>query len=170
MRNEGSRESDTDAAADGREIGWGISAEDRQEDAFLRRMLFFVLVCVVGCMGAWFVMTTVTGPGPGGPMQRSLIVNGTSEGVPAFTVELLRFAATRDNDAVAQELVSRPEIRKAAGDLEFCLLPVADGRRALCSGRFADRRAADAALERFQEYTERSTGGFPDAAVMSLSD
>ncbi len=170
MRNERSRESDTDAAADGREIGWGISADDAQEDMFLRRVLFSVLVAVVGCMGAWFVLTTVTGPGPGIEGQRSLVVNGRNETIPAFTVELLRFPATKANEAKAQELVLLDDIRAVAGNQGFFLRPVAADQRALCSGRFADRRAADAALKRFQDYTERSTGGFPDAAVMSLSD
>ena len=167
VRKERARESDTDAAAEGRQIGWGISSDDPQEDMFLRRVLFIVLVAVVGCMGGWFVLTTVSAPGP---EQRTLSVNGTSSRMPVFTVELLRFGASKANEAAARELVELDDIQVVADSQEFFLRPVGEGEQALCCGRFADRRTAEEVLARFQEYTQSSRRGFPKAAVMSLSD
>lgn len=153
------------AQNDGANIGWGLGAESGDEDLFMRRVLFAVVVAVLGCMGAWFMVTTVSVGN--GPTSRLTI------GVPAaaHTVSLLTFPDDPDSRAIATEVAGKPEMLRLAGSNEFSLVALPDGKCALCVGRFDDESSPELArvLREFSQYTDGVTHPFAEAAVMPIA-
>ena len=149
-----------------REIGWGLSAEGERDEIFLRRVLFSIAVAVVGCMGAWFLLTTVTWPGDE-PRSLSMVESATGS---FFTVRLLHFSNSESKRTAAAELASKAAIRAAAGDSEFHLFRLPGERVALCVGR-AERADAPELQRLFREFRACSEGDrrlFADVAVIEF--
>ena len=148
------------------EIGWGLNAEGERGEIFLRRVLFSVAVAVVGCMGAWFLLTTVTWPGDE-PRSLSMVESATGS---FFTARLLEFRHSESKQAAVAALTSKAAIRAAAGDSEFHLYRLPGGRVALCVGRAESRDAPE--LQRlcreFQACSEAGRRLFADVAVIEF--
>ncbi|MHC4592430.1 MAG: hypothetical protein ACYS8L_07020 [Planctomycetota bacterium] len=151
-----------------REIGWGLSAEGEQDDILMRRALFSILVAVLGCMGGWFLLTTLSS---GGNEQRVLKVPGSRPGTVCFAVELREFPASDSTRAIADELASRAAMRALAGGHKFYVLKLPEGGLAFCCGRFEsqDSPEMDKLLQRFRNHRERGSKVFPAARVISYT-
>jgi len=145
-----------------RGIGWGLSAEEK-EDFFLRRVLFSVLVVVVVCVGVWFLVTTVRSA----PQQTPAL----SVSAPVrpergrYTIRLMDFPASKQEEAM--RLTQAHPIRDVAEQQEFCCLPLDDDRMALCVGSFASEGSPELEelLGKFQGFTAQGRNLFEDATV-----
>lgn len=133
----------------------------------MRRAVFFASAAVVCLMGAWFLLTTVTSENDG-RHALSAPKSATSQ-TPAFTVRLLQFTASRANEAKATELASHAAVKSLAGRNEFCIVHLPNGYLALCVGRFERRDSPELRelLAKFQQYKERGSKVFPDAAILA---
>ena len=150
----------------GADIGWGLGAESDDEDLFMRRVLFYVVVAVLGCMGAWFMLTTVSA----GNSSRSILT--ATDNVPeAYTIKLLSFANVRAKRAAATDLAEKPEIRALAGEHGLELVDLSAGQCALCVGRFDDAAAPELErlLREFAQYAVAGDNPFAEAAVMPIT-
>jgi hypothetical protein len=137
----------------------------------MRRVLFSVLVVVVGCMGGWFLLTTVVGGADG---RRVLsVTDETPRGSACYTVQLLpEFAPSRSKRAIAERMIGREPLAELAGEHEFYILEFPNGRAALCAGRFRDRQAPEMAelLRRLRTYSEDGQRLFAEARIRSFSE
>lgn len=157
------------AKADGRDIGWGLTVEDEEEDIFLRRVVFSVLVAVVGCMGAWFLVTTVTGSDGS---QRALTVSDENPGArEVFTVKLLEFSPGESKLAPAEQLIEKQSIKSMAGQNELHFRKLPGGRVALCVGSFdsEDSPELQQLLQRCHGYSEDGRRPFARASIIGFS-
>jgi hypothetical protein len=103
----------------------------------MRRAVFFASAAVVCLMGAWFLLTTVTGDARG--RQALSVAKSATSATPAFTVKLLEFVPSKARRDKANELASQDSIKSLAGANEFHLLDLPNGHLALCVGRFERR-------------------------------
>ncbi len=131
-----------------------------------RTRIFAVLVALIGCMGAWLLLTNVVGePAPGPELA-------ASASRIRYTVRLMEFDSSPAKRAAAEQLVAQERILRLSGGHEFRLLEFPDGRLALCCGRFEE--AASPELRRlarsFREYREGGRALFQDAAVLPFTD
>jgi hypothetical protein len=140
---------------------------DREEDIFLRRVVFAVLVVAVACVGGWFLLATLSSARSDRPV---LSVNGRPAGrALAYTVKLLDFpGANRD---AAMLLAGKESLRRLAGGHRFECIGIQDGRLALCVGQFDSPDAPElrTLLTSFREFKETEGGSalFPKATVYS---
>ncbi|KPK66102.1 MAG: hypothetical protein AMK73_01030 [Planctomycetes bacterium SM23_32] len=135
----------------------------------MRRVLFSVLVAVVGCMGAWFLLTNAVG---GGAVQEVLSLTDAPAGTAShYTVQLLEFVPSGAKRAAAERMASQEALRGLAAGHEFRLLDSLDGRVSLCVGRFSDPESPEAAalLRRFRDYSEDGRALFAGARVRGVS-
>jgi hypothetical protein len=157
------------ANEDGRDIGWGVGADPAADDLFMRKVLFSVLLAVIGCMGAWFTLTTVSGNRS--EAQPVLSVTGTSDAEGAqtwFTVKLVEFPP--EKRATANQLAAQGAMQQLADGEPFQVLALEDCE-ALCVGRFADHDAPELQrlLARCRLYSE---GGldFSQANILTYEE
>jgi len=150
----------TEADSGRADIGWGLGGESQEEDLFLRRVLFSVFVAVLGCMGAWFMITTVSA----GSGLRD-VLSATESASTAQTIMLLRFRDDPAGRETAAELARSQELRAIAGEHEFSLVSLPQGQCALCVGHFEDSDSPELAglLTQFTQY-------FQQAAVITLPE
>jgi hypothetical protein len=152
--------------SDGADIGWGLGAESEDEDLFMRRVLFAVIVAVLGCMGAWFMVTTVSA----GKSARDMLT--TAENAPKTnTIMLLSFRNGPSERRAATLLAGKPEIKALAGPHEIELVDLPTGECALCVGRFDDAASPEAArlLKEFAQYAAEGVRPFAQAAIMPIA-
>ena len=156
--------------ASGSDIGWGLRAEEDEEERIRRRGVFFVVAAVAaGLVGLTFVLMTLTG---GVQNQRMLSVTRPARGRPSFyTLKLLEFPATEDKRAGASRLADAPSMQALAGRHEFHIVELASGRLALCVGRFDRQDAPELAdvTARFRRYAEDGQRPFAQASVLGPS-
>ena len=150
---------------EGGDVGWGVGAESDDEDIFMRRVLFSVIVAVLGCMGAWFLVTTVNS----GPQSR--VLSATQNTRELYTVRLLEFPGTDAKLAVASELSRNADLRAIAGKHEFDIVELSDGRYALCVGRFESQDSPELQrlLKELRDYAEDGVHYFTKATIAVLA-
>jgi hypothetical protein len=119
---------------DGSDGSWGTGADLDHESMYMRRVLFSVLLAVVGLMGFWFLLTTIRGA----ERARSMlsVVDVPSGARAVYTVKLLDFAP--EKRAAAEAFMDTPLLGQLTGSHSCALLQLPDGRLALCVGEFAD--------------------------------
>ena len=147
--------------SDRTDIGWGLGAESDDEDLFMRRVLFSVFVAVLGCMGAWFMITTVSA----GSSGLRDVLSATESASTAQTIMLLCFRDDAAGRETAAELARSEELQAIAGGHDFSLVDLPQGQCALCVGRFEDSDSPELAglLTQFAQY-------FEQAAIMPLPE
>jgi hypothetical protein len=134
---------------------------------FMRRVLFSVLLAVVGLMGVWFLLTTLRGAEPN---RRLLSVTDVPSGVSAtHTVKLLEFPPERQ--AAAEAFMNTPLLRRLAGPHSCALLQLPGGNLALCVGEFAEEDSPElqALLRRFRDFREGEVD-FSRATILSYRE
>jgi hypothetical protein len=147
------------------DIGWGLGAESDEEDLFMRRVFFAMVVAVLGCMGAWFMVTTVSA----GNASRSVL---TTTDVPTVhTVKLLDFEDARAKREMARQLVRSSAMQALAGPNKFEVVDLPGHRCALCVGRFEDAASPELArlLREFSEFAVDGERRFGQAAIMPIA-
>ena len=144
-----------------REVGWGFGSEQDEEDIFMRRALFSVLVAVVTLVGGWFMLTAVTGK----EAPKVLSANDRND---VYTIRLLEFP----NEEGAMQFADEVSKRSLAPREDFHCVKLRDGTIALCVGRFEDVESAELQELRlkFRSYVERGSMPFAEAAVYGYSD
>jgi hypothetical protein len=152
---------------DGTEGSWGTLAGPDQESMFMRRVLFSVLLAVVGLMGVWFLLTTLQGAEQN---RRILSVTDAPSGVSAtYTVKLLDFP--QHKQSAAETFMHTPLLRQLAGPHSCSLLQLPSGHLALCVGEF-DREDApelQELLRRFREFRQGEVD-FSRATILSYRE
>ena len=151
----------TEADSGRADIGWGLGGESQEEDLFLRRVLFSVFVAVLGCMGAWFMITTVSA----GSSGLRDVLSATESASTAQTIMLLCFRDDAAGRETAAELARSEELQAIAGGHDFSLVDLPQGQCALCVGRFEDSDSPELAglLTQFAQY-------FEQAAIMTFPE
>jgi hypothetical protein len=131
--------------------------------------MFSILVAVLGCMGGWFLLTTLSS---GGNEQHVLSVTDPVPGNTCFSVGLVEFAASESTRADAAKLASKEAIKVLAGPNDFRLLKLPEGGLVFCCGRFesGDSPEMHELLQRFRNHRERGIKVFPEASVVSYSE
>lgn len=163
-------ESGADSTAVGsRDIGWGVGADSARDDLFMRKVLFSVLFAVIGCMGVWFMLTTL-----GGRYEQDqpvLSANGSAGAEAWFTVKLVEFPPDQQMRGTAEQLASHEAMQRLADGQDFCIVPLPDGTEALCVGRFTrkDSPELQRLLARCLEFSEPGLD-FPDARILPYSE
>jgi len=144
-------------------IGWGLDGEEEQERAFLRRVLFSVLVAAVACVGVWFLLATA-----GGAPGRSRPLSANTAAGP-YTLKLLEFPASKEKEAAL--LMSQEPIKALAGGAELFLEDLPTGRKAICVGHFDSRDdgALQELLRRFRGFALQQGRPFEGASVYKRS-
>jgi len=145
-----------------RGIGWGLSAEE-EEDFFLRRVIFSVLVVVVACIGIWFLLTTVRGAPEQPPTLSAPAVAPAEQGY--YTIRLMDFPASKQEEAM--RLTRVQAIRDVTEQQEFRCLPLDDGRMALCVGSFSSESSPEMQelLEELRSFAAQGKKLFEGATV-----
>jgi hypothetical protein len=107
------------------DFGWGGDPESEVDDIMIRRVLFAVLVAVVGCVGVWFVIDAVRGTG-----GRGSTLAATTK---PYTICLMEKSAENERGfrRFADEALKRMGV-----DLESFSLPLPGSRVAICVGGF----------------------------------
>jgi hypothetical protein len=152
------------------EVGWGFGLDDEPEDIVLRRVLFFVLVLVVGCTGAWFLVTTL-GERRGEGILLSVTGSAADPSGLFYTVKLAELEPSGDVAERLNRFVERASRMGLAEAGDFYRLRLADGRHVLCVGRFESEESPElrALCERFRSYRAGSGRPFEDAAIYNYS-
>ena len=142
-----------------------LTAEE-QEGIFLRRVIFSVVVVVVGFLSVWFVLNTVNES-----ERRKPVLSATDSAPPAsavYTVKLMEFSPAMEPRA--RRLTEMDAVKDLAGANEFVFLSLPDGQMALCVGRFEspDSPQLRLLLEACRGFEAMGQRLFVDASVCQM--
>jgi len=123
-------------------------------------------VAVLGCLGAWFMITTVGGGAP-----PHILSAAAGDAAPALhTIVLQDFEKARADDWL--KVARSGQMQSLAGGHELRVMDLSTGRCALCVGRFDDptEPRVAALLEGFAAYSlPNGSRPFEHARLMPIA-